>query len=139
MTEDPKNDVLQSIRRHQRIGFLVTALLAGGVGSWAATTEIGGAVIAPGALVIESDVKKVQHPTGGVVGKILVRDGEYVRAGELVLRLDDTLACASLAIVTKGQGQGATKMFSHGQDPLRTSLSGKSRGTLRVFINQLSC
>jgi HlyD family secretion protein len=46
-------------------------------------------------------VKKVQHPTGGVVGEVLARDGDIVKAGDILVRLDDTVTKASLAIVTK--------------------------------------
>jgi HlyD family secretion protein len=51
--------------------------------------------------VVESNVKKVQHPTGGVVGELLARDGDKVKAGQIVVRLDDTVTKANLAIVTK--------------------------------------
>jgi HlyD family secretion protein len=91
----------QSIRRHLFFGFAVVALLAGGVGGWAATSNISGAVIAPGQLVVDTNVKKIQHPTGGVVGAILVRDGEAVTSGDVVVRLDGTVLRANLAIVTK--------------------------------------
>ena len=91
-----------SIRRHLWAGVLIVALLAGGVGGWAATTEIAGAVIAPGYLVVESNVKKVQHLTGGVVGEIRARDGARVKGGDIVVRLDATITQANLSIVTKG-------------------------------------
>ena len=91
----------RSIRRHLVLGVALVALLAGGVGGWAATTEIAGAVIAPGALVVESNVKKVQHPTGGVVGELRVRDGQTVREGDVVVRLDETVTQANLAMVVK--------------------------------------
>jgi HlyD family secretion protein len=84
------------------VGLIVIAVLAGGVGSWAATTDISGAVIAPGVLVVDTNVKKVQHPTGGIVGEILVRNGDRVQAGDVVVRLDDTITRANLAIITKG-------------------------------------
>jgi HlyD family secretion protein len=58
-------------------------------------------LIAPGSIVVESNVKKVQHPTGGVVGEVRARDGDVVKAGDVVVRLDDTVTRASLAIVTK--------------------------------------
>ena len=45
---------------------LVLLLLVGGVGGWALATDIAGAVLASGNLVVKSDIKKVQHPTGGV-------------------------------------------------------------------------
>jgi HlyD family secretion protein len=51
---------------------------------------LSGAVVLPGTLVVESNVKKVQHPTGGVVADIAVRDGMHVSAGGLLLRLDET-------------------------------------------------
>lgn len=58
-------------------------------------------MIAPGSIVVESSVKKVQHPTGGVVGEVRAHDGDLVKAGDVVVRLDDTVTKASLAIVTK--------------------------------------
>jgi len=60
----------RSIRRNLWAGTLIGFLLVGGVGGWAATTEISGAVIAPGALVVDTNLRKVQHPTGGVIGEI---------------------------------------------------------------------
>jgi HlyD family secretion protein len=90
-----------SIRLHLIIGLAVVVVLAGGLGGWAATAEISGALIAPGSIVVESNVKKVQHPTGGVVGEVRAHDGDVVKAGDVVVRLDDTVTKASLAIVTK--------------------------------------
>src|SRR5262249_17442045 len=68
---------------------------------WGTLTEISGAVIAPGKMVVDSNVKKVQHPTGGVVGDLRVKDGDRVKKGDIVVRLDETQARTSLAIVTK--------------------------------------
>ncbi|HZB38472.1 MAG TPA: HlyD family type I secretion periplasmic adaptor subunit [Beijerinckiaceae bacterium] len=91
----------RSIRRHLLGGLAAVALLAGGVGGLAATTELAGAVIAPGTMVVDSNVKKVQHPTGGVVGELRVRDGDRVKSGDIVVRLDETITQANLAIVVK--------------------------------------
>ena len=91
----------RSIRAHLIIGLTVVAVLAGGLGGWASTQEISGALIAPGQIVVESNVKKVQHPTGGVVGELRAHDGDVVKAGDIVVRLDDTVTKANLAIVTK--------------------------------------
>src|SRR3954468_22835441 len=96
------NNAQRSLRRHLAAGVTAVALLVGGVGGWAGTTEIAGAVIAPGLLVVESDVKKIQHPTGGVIGELRVRDGDWVKAGDVMVRLDDTQTRANLAIVSKG-------------------------------------
>ncbi len=93
--------VRRSIRLHLIIGLSVVAVLAGGLGTWASTQEISGALIAPGQIVVETNVKKVQHPTGGVVGELLARDGDLVKAGQILVRLDDTVTKANLAIVTK--------------------------------------
>ena len=69
-----------SIRLHLIVGLVVVLVLAGGVGGWGSTAQISGALIAPGAVVVESNVKKVQHPTGGVVGEVRARDGNLVKA-----------------------------------------------------------
>ncbi|MFZ1882294.1 MAG: biotin/lipoyl-binding protein, partial [Rhodoplanes sp.] len=80
----------------------VFVILAAGVGGWAGTTELSGALIASGQIEVDSNVKKVQHPAGGVVGELNVREGQHVRAGDIVLRLDQTVTRANLAIITKG-------------------------------------
>jgi len=90
----------RSIRYHLVAGAAVVLLLVGGIGGWAATTEFSGAVIAQGLLVVDTNVKKVQHPTGGVVGELRVRDGSRVEAGEVLLRLDETQTRATLALIT---------------------------------------
>ena len=79
-----------SIRRHLLAGAIGGALLFVGAGGWAATAEFSGAVVTAGSLVVESDVKKVQHPTGGVVGELRVKNGDRVAAGDVLLRLDET-------------------------------------------------
>ncbi|AWB24767.1 HlyD family type I secretion periplasmic adaptor subunit [Methylobacterium currus] len=102
-------------------GSAVATLLIFGLGGWAATTDLAGAVIAPGVLVVETNVKKVQHPTGGVVGELRVREGTTVRAGEILVRLDETVTRANLTVVTKGQDeftarQSRLKAEQNGQD-----------------------
>jgi HlyD family secretion protein len=96
----PDFDPLRSIRLNLVVGVTAGVALFGGIGGWAATTDFAGAVLAPGVVVVESDLKKVQHPNGGVVGELLVRDGQRVRAGEIVVRLDATVTRAELAVVT---------------------------------------
>ena len=102
--------ILQRALRRQILAIVATSTaLVVGVGGWATTTEISGAVVAPGQLVVNSYVKKVQHPTGGVIGELRVRDGDRVRAGDIVVRLDDTQARANLAIVTKALDENAAR------------------------------
>jgi HlyD family secretion protein len=87
------------IRRLNVVGVALLVLLVGGFGGWAATSELSGAVIASGVLVVESSVKKVQHPTGGIVGELLVKEGDHVEAGQVVMRLDDTVTRSTLGVV----------------------------------------
>jgi HlyD family secretion protein len=102
MTGNRSSGSEASIRRHIIAGSVLVAALAVGFGGWAATAEISGALIAPGTIVVDSNVKKVQHPTGGVVGEVRVHDGDRVKAGDILIRLDETVMRANLAIVTKG-------------------------------------
>ena len=81
-------------------GTIAILLLFGGVGTWAATTRISAAIIAPGTIAVESKIKTVQHLEGGIIGEILVQNGDKVTAGQVLVRLDDTAIRASLAIVT---------------------------------------
>ena len=105
----PTAPALRSIRRHALGGATALFLLVGGIGGWASTTELSGAVVASGVLVVDTNVKKVQHPTGGVVGELHVRDGKRVKGGDIVLRLDDTVTRANLAIVVKGLDELAAR------------------------------
>ena len=91
----------QSIRAHLLATVATAVLLVGGVGVLGATTELAGAVIASGALVVESNVKKVQHPTGGIVGELLVQEGSQVTAGDLIVRLDETIVQANFSAISK--------------------------------------
>lgn len=92
---NPRRD----IRRATLFGVATIAVLLGTVGVWAVTASLSGAVIAPGKIVVESNVRRVQHPSGGVVAEIRVKDGDRVRAGDVLVRLDETNAKASLALI----------------------------------------
>ena len=98
----PRASAGESIQRHILVGSILVAVLVIGLGGWASTAQISGALIAQGSVVVDTNVKKVQHPTGGVVGELFVRDGDHVKAGDVLLRLDETVTRANLAIVNKG-------------------------------------
>ena len=83
-------------------GSVVIGFLALIVGAWAATAELTGAVIAPGSVVVERNVKKVQHRDGGIVSEIHVKNGDRVAAGDVMVVLDDTQIRAELGVV-RGQ------------------------------------
>jgi HlyD family secretion protein len=87
------------LKRRLIAGLIVAGFLVFGVGSWAAIATLSGAVIASGLIVVDSNSKKVQHPSGGVVGEILVKNGDAVAANDVLLRLDDTQTRAALGIV----------------------------------------
>lgn len=89
-----------AITRQVIFASLIIALLGIGVGGWAATASLQGAVIAPGSFVVERNVKKVQHQYGGIVAAIHVKDGDRVAAGDVLLRLDPTQINAEIAILT---------------------------------------
>lgn len=100
-----KTQVEPQIKKRLAMALLMSVLLLGGLGGWGAFASISGAVIATGQVVVEGNDKKVQHPTGGVIGEILVKSGDKVKAGETLLRLDPTQTKASLGIVVSQQVQ----------------------------------
>jgi HlyD family secretion protein len=86
-------------RGYAFIGYVTVFVLLGGVGAWAALTRINGAVVAGGIVEVASQRQVVQHPTGGVVGKIFVDEGDKVEAGQVLMRLDDTFDRSELAVI----------------------------------------
>jgi len=99
LPEEP--DCPAHVGRYMLGGLMIIVVLLGGIGTWAATTDIAGAVVTQGNIVVESSVKKVQHPTGGVVAEIYVKEGQEVKANQLLIRLDDTVTRANLRVVSK--------------------------------------
>jgi HlyD family secretion protein len=92
---------LQSIQRYMVVGMIMFGFVTFGIGGWAATSQLSGAVVGQGVVVVDSSVKKVQHATGGIVGELRVREGDRVNAGDILIRLDETQTLANATIVTK--------------------------------------
>src|SRR5690349_21859268 len=107
--KETEPDPRRAIRKLNVVGFTAIVLLIGGIGSWATTAQLTGAVIAPGNIMVESSVKKVQHPTGGVVGEIYVREGSVVEEGQVVVRLDDTVTRSTLGVVRSQLDEGLAR------------------------------
>ncbi|MEK1839951.1 MAG: HlyD family type I secretion periplasmic adaptor subunit [Pseudomonas sp.] len=105
MHNDQESTLTHSLSRHLRLGAISLVVLLGGGLTWAICTNLSGAVIATGTLAVEGSVKKIQHPTGGVVAELLVKEGQQVSAGDVLLRLDATLQAASQSIVSKSLNQ----------------------------------
>jgi HlyD family secretion protein len=82
-----------------RFGIVCVALLAVGLGGWGATAKLKGAIISSGHLRVESQRQVVQHPDGGVVGDIFVREGDVVDAGEVLIHLDGTTLQSELSVM----------------------------------------
>ena len=80
-------------------GALTILLLVAGFGGWGFFTSISGAVVSPGQIEVEQNRQIVQHPDGGVVAEIAVQEGQTVRAGDLLIRLDGSLLTSELTIV----------------------------------------
>ncbi|WP_445493014.1 HlyD family type I secretion periplasmic adaptor subunit [Rhodopseudomonas sp. RCAM05734] len=92
---------LHSIQRYIIGGAILVVLVTFGIGGWASTTELSGAVVAQGVIVVDSSVKKVQHPTGGIVSELRVKEGGRVKAGDILVRLDETQTLANATIIIK--------------------------------------
>lgn len=90
-----------AMRRLVWTGLAIIVLFIGGLGGWAASVPLAGAVVASGQVVVDTNVRSVQHPTGGVVGDIRVREASRVKEGELLVRLDDTVSRANLQVIVK--------------------------------------
>lgn len=95
MTNEPDLSAKSAMRR----GFFTLAILVAILGGWGIGTQLDGAVIAPGQVQVESNRQVVQHPDGGVIARIAVREGQTVTAGDELLTLDGTLLLAERAII----------------------------------------
>jgi HlyD family secretion protein len=93
--------LMRSFEVELKIGLRVLIVGITLFGGWAILIPMSGAVVVPGTLVVESDVKKIQHPAGGVVASIPARDGMHVRAGDLLLRLDETQLRANAQVLAQ--------------------------------------
>jgi HlyD family type I secretion membrane fusion protein len=87
------------LARHVAAGSLFALLLVAGLGGWAAFARLSGAVIAQGAVKVDQNLKEVQHRDGGIVQAIAVRQGDRVREGQVLFRLDDVQTRAELSII----------------------------------------
>ncbi len=87
-----------SVRRPFYIGIFSVVVLLGGFGTWAALTTISGAIVAEGRIEVDQNRQVVQHPDGGVVAELAVDEGDFVVAGDVLLRLDPTALRSQLSI-----------------------------------------
>ena len=131
------------IRKRMKLGLFICAFTVFGLGGFAAAYEIAGAVLAGGYVVVDGSAKRVQHPTGGVVGQILVKDGVIVREGDVVLRLDETVTRSNLMLILKQLDelevrQLRLKAERDGRDDFDLPASLASRGGNTEFAETLA-
>lgn len=77
-------------------GFAAIGVFVGAFAAWSILAPLSEAAIAPGMIKVEGTRRTVQHLEGGIVREILVRDGDRVQAGQVLVRLDDIRASADL-------------------------------------------
>lgn len=81
------------------VGGAALFVLVGVLGYWSVQARIAGAVIASGMIQVETNRQVLQHPQGGVVGELLVKDGDIVAEGDILLRFEDRQLRSELAII----------------------------------------
>ena len=95
----PSSKNLWSMRRYVITGFLTVFILVFGFGAWSVFTQMAGAVVGIGVVEVETKRQVVQHAVGGVVGEILVKEGQQVKAGDTLIIFDDTFDRAELKVI----------------------------------------
>src|SRR4051794_7561452 len=83
-----------SIKDVALAGWVIIALFFGGIGSWAVTAPLNGAIVGNAIVKVEGNRKSVQHLDGGIVKELRVKEGDKVNAGDILLVLDETQAKA---------------------------------------------
>lgn len=99
-----------AVWRPLRFALLIILFGLGGVIGWGAFAMIDSAVVAPGTLVVELNRRVVQHLEGGIVGEVLVREGDMVVAGQPLIQLDDTRIRAALNVVRDETDRARARM-----------------------------
>lgn len=99
-TGSPTFDTDASIRAKTRVSLIALCVLVFGLGGAAAFVPIGGAVVGTGQVGVESRIKRIAHPVGGIIEAISVKMGDHVRKGDILMRLDDTVSGVDAELTT---------------------------------------
>ena len=125
--QDPSGEgtaVRARMKRRERLAFVSVTLTVAGIIALSTVVQVAGAVIAQGSLSAASQTKSVSHPTGGVLARVLVNDGQRVRRGEVLLQLDTSVAEAS----AESSAENVSALAARRQR-LEAELAGSSRST----------
>ena len=109
------------------VSALFASVLVFGIGGWAAQAKLSGAVITQGQVAVSQQVKLIQHRDGGIVSEIAVKNGDHVRKGDVLIRLDETQTRVELTIV-RGQLQQFHAMRARLTPSATANLPSRSRG-----------
>lgn len=96
---DIADDVVPNPKKVIRMGIIIIVLFFGGIGGWAAFVPFSGAIIAPGVVKVFGERKVIQHPAGGIIEKIFVKEGDRVKAGDVLVRLKDENVTAMVSLL----------------------------------------
>jgi HlyD family type I secretion membrane fusion protein len=90
-----------SIKHIALVGWLIVAVFFGGIGAWAATAPLNGAVVGNAVVKIDGNRKSVQHLDGGIVKELRIKEGDKVNAGDILVVLDETQARAEFDVFSQ--------------------------------------
>jgi HlyD family type I secretion membrane fusion protein len=90
-----------SIKHVALAGWLIIAVFFGGIGAWAATAPLNGAVVANAVVKVEGNRKSIQHLDGGIVKELHIKEGDKVNSGDVLIVLDETQARAEYDVLSQ--------------------------------------
>jgi HlyD family type I secretion membrane fusion protein len=90
-----------SIKRVALAGWLIIAIFFGGIGTWAVTAPLNGAVVGNAVVKVEGNRKSVQHLDGGIVKELRIKEGDKVDVGDILIVLDETQARAEYEVLSQ--------------------------------------
>ena len=97
--QEYRKEINQSINKIKLLGFVLFVIVFFGVGGWAVLARVDQAAIALGEVISSGDNKVVQHLEGGIIEKLHIKEGDKVKAGQVLISLSKTSAGASAQIV----------------------------------------
>ncbi len=131
-SENPKPQ--EAYNKYLRQGFIALFVLVVCLGGWASIFKIKGAVIASGVIMVEGKPKTLQHLDGGIVGEILTKNGDEVKQGQVLIRLNPTAMDANRTIIEKRMFEAQARV-----DRLQTERDDKAEITWsKILLDAMS-